>query len=313
MSANIYDDYWKKRVDGVIINNPGIYLREFKNFNTKLSYRSLFNYLHYIIHFCDGLRKDISEVSMDDFTNFLAETRDTSPSNQVVAYAALKKYNKYLFASGKVKTDFMAMIDRPSAMEKQSTIEKRAKGFLNPTEIKTLIKTVKDSDQWVERDLFMIELFLSTGLRLSGLWKLSIDDIDIVKKVLVTTEKRGKVRVYPLSDILISLYNAWLNIRNKYVRNNEKALFISKYGTRISTVRIQKIVAFYTKDIEGKHISPHKLRATYGTQIYNVTKDLYLTQQAMGHSSPKTTELYIRGQENTSMNKALDIMTNILT
>jgi len=313
MANNVYDEYWKRRVNDVIDKNPNIYLKEFKNYNTKLSYRTMFNYSLYIIRFCESIKKNISDVTIDDFTNYLAETRDTSPSNQVVAYAALKKYNKYLYASGKVKNDYMSMIDRPSAMERQSTIEKREKGFLNKSEIGIMINSVKEDNAWAERDLFLIELFLSTGLRLSGVWKLSVDDINTEAKILTTTEKRGKVRTYPLSDSLIKLFNDWLTVRKQYVKQGEKALFISKYGTRISTVQMQKIVKRNATKIKGKCISPHKLRATYGTQVYNATKDLYLTQKCMGHTSPKTTELYIRGQENNNMNTALDIMTKILT
>ena len=64
--------------------------------------------------------------------------------------------------------------------------------------------------------------------------------------------------------------------------------------------------------IEGKNITPHKLRATYGTQLYNKTGDLYMVQECMGHSSPTTTELYIRGKKNKNAQAAAEIMTKIL-
>ena len=66
----------------------------------------------------------------------------------------------------------------------------------------------------------------------------------------------------------------------------------------------------YSSNIKGKHITPHKLRATYGTQLYNATGDIYFVQECMGHSNPKTTEIYIRDTKNTTK-KASDIMKNL--
>jgi integrase len=73
---------------------------------------------------------------------------------------------------------------------------------------------------------------------------------------------------------------------------------------------IYRIVNKYAANIKDKHITPHKLRATYGTHLYNETKDVYFVQNCMGHSSPKTTETYIRGIKNTTK-AASDIMKKI--
>ena len=322
MANNVYDDYWLRRVKNLILNHPRYYLREFMNFNAKLSYRSLFNYFGYIIAFNEYISKNIKDITIDDYANYIASLRETSPSNQTVAHAALKKYSHYLFATQKTASDYMMLIERPNATERQSTIDKRAKGFLNKEEINHVLQNVKtgsnayiyqsNAEQWRERDVFLIELFLSTGLRLSGVWKLNIEDINFEQKLLITTEKRGKVRTYPLSDELIESCKKWLRVRSTLVATRERALFISKNKVRLPASRMREIVLANAKDIEGKHITPHKLRATYGTQIYEATNDIYLTQQCMGHNSPKTTELYIRGQENKNMAKASEIMKNLI-
>ena len=92
----------------------------------------------------------------------------------------------------------------------------------------------------------------------------------------------------------------------------EDALFISNRKTRMDQSSISDVVKKYSSVIDGKHITPHKLRATYGTQLYAKTGDLYLVQECMGHSNPKTTELYIRGQKNEATQKASDIMTKLI-
>ena len=100
--------------------------------------------------------------------------------------------------------------------------------------------------------------------------------------------------------------------RIKFLRDeNELALFISNRGTRMDQRSIDRVVSKYAQDIEGKHITPHKLRATYGTQLYASTNDLYFVQSCMGHSNPKTTELYIRGQKDSSRKTASDIMSKL--
>ena len=69
---------------------------------------------------------------------------------------------------------------------------------------------------------------------------------------------------------------------------------------------------FLSVNIDGKNITPHKLRATYGTQLYEKTGDLYMVQECMGHSSPKTTELYIRGKKSEFAKTASEIMSKVI-
>ena len=314
----VYDDKWIKKTNAMIMKYPHYYLREFKNFNTRLSQRTLHNYVRYIITFLNTINKSIKEIGFDDYTEYMASIRKSTPSNQIVAYSALKKYSHYLAVSGKVEKDYMNMIDRPNAIERQETIAKRSKGFLTKDEISQYIQNVKNSTgyreakYWKERDLFLIQLFLTTGIRESGIWKLDVSDIDFEKKELTTTEKRGKVRVYPLSDTVIESCKAWLVERKRRANSKETALFVSETGFRLSTERMIVIIHSYARNINGKNITPHKLRATYGTQVYEATKDIYLTQQCMGHSSPKTTELYVRGQDSKNMNVAAGIMNNLI-
>lgn len=314
---NVFDEKWKNKLDNLIEKYPNYYLREFSNFNTNLSYESLYTYSYAIAKFVESVGKAIREIGFDEYTGYMASIRDYSPSRQIVVYSALKKYNKYLKASGKVDKDYMEMIPRPNATERQSTISKREKGFLSEEEIPKYLQNVKNANgyreakYWKERDMLLIQLFLNTGLRCSGVWKLNVSDIDFDNKILITTEKRGKVKVYPLTDEMIGLINNWLIARQRRANAGEEALFVSELGSRLSTDRIAEIIHSYAGDIVGKNITPHKLRATFGTQVYNATGDIYLTQQAMGHSTPTTTELYIRGQLAKSMTTAADVMRKI--
>ena len=79
----------------------------------------------------------------------------------------------------------------------------------------------------------------------------------------------------------------------------------------MDSTSIYNVVKKYSKNINGKNITPHKLRATYGTQLYNETGDIYFVQDCMGHSNPKTTELYVRDKKE-NRKKASDIMAKMI-
>lgn len=142
------------------------------------------------------------------------------------------------------------------------------------------------------------------------MYKLDTSNFNEIDKYITVTDKRDKVIKYNLSDNVVETILSWLKYRNRLAVDftDPSALFVSNRGNRLSTDAISDIVTKYATDITGKHITPHKLRATFGTQIYAATKDIYLTQQCMQHSSAAITQLYIRGQQNENRQRGSDIM-----
>ena len=217
----------------------------------------------------------------------------------------------------------MLSVERPMSKESQKTIDKREKGYLTKREIGKYMNSIKEGSgsdrainkqkEWKERDLFIILLFLNTGMRCSALCKLDIDDIDFESKLLRVTDKGSKVNEYFLSDELLDCAIKWINKRNDIMKTEDDvALFVSNQKKRMCQRAVSNVVNKYACCIEGKNITPHKLRATFGTQIYNNTHDIYLVQQAMNHSSPTTTERYIRGKKNNNKMIASNVMADII-
>jgi len=294
-------------------------LRGFKDFLSNLSSKSILDYMFYIVSFLDYCDKQPSELGLDDYSGYLSSIKQKTPSYQTAAYAALKKYSYYLFVSKKNNDDPMQYIKRPSAKERQETIEKREKGYLTKAEVKKVLLAVKNGvgnehsknrqKEWRDRDYLIFLIFLSTGIRLSALIQLDVDSIDFENKQLITTDKGNKVNQFPLSDEVLSYTKFWLDKREKLLDGKEEqALFISANRERMSETAVATVVEKYSSVIPGKHITPHKLRATFGTQVYNATHDIYLTQKAMNHSTPAVTERYIRGNKDNSKNTASEIM-----
>ena len=320
-----YDNQFNNKINRILEKNRDKkYLRGFLNYlGTKMSLSTKYDYLVYVLWFINYINKDVADIKYDDYTDYLSTLEQKTPSYQISIYSGLKRFSNYLYVSEKNTKDPMSLISRPDPTEKQSTIQKRENGYLNTAEIKKYITSVNNGcgshrakayqKKWKSRDLLIILLLMNTGMRCSALYKLDIDNINMSEHSIIVTEKRGKVQVYNFPDNLDEYINNWIEKRNEILgSSNEVALFISNQKRRMDQTTISKIVNKYAKVINGKNITPHKLRATYGTQLYEKTKDVYFVQSCMGHSSPKTTELYIRGQKDTSRKEASNIISKII-
>lgn len=320
-----YEMQYNKKIENIIYNNPDKpYLRGFYNYmrSSKLTHSTMYDYLNYVVKFIGSTGKEIGDLDLDDYINFLAEFSEMKTSYQISVYSGLKKFAKYSLVSGKTTRNPMNDIDRPKFNEDDETISKREKGYLNKDEIEEYLDSVKEGagssravarqEKWKERDILIIMIFLNTGIRCSALYKLNIDDIDFKNKTIKVNDKGNIAKIIVVSNKLLENARNWLNKREIILNNTEEdALFISNQRTRMDQSSISRVVKKYASSIEDKVITPHKLRATFGTQLYNETGDIYFVQDCMSHSNPKTTEIYIRGKNDNSQ-KASDIMSKLI-
>lgn len=323
---DVYNNDNLQRVLNYIEEHPKV--RGFYSYlKTDKSLTSIYNYIKIVQNMLDCLHKEPSELTFDDYVGYMAisstkedGTQKTS-SFSVVQYHALKNYSTYLVESGVASKNYMSAVKRPKSIESQKTIEKRSIGFLTKEELQIYMNAVKNGvgtdhakicqKRTRERDIAIIMIFLTTGIRKSAMVKLDISNVDFNKRVLWVTDKGSRVHAYKLNDMTFDAIVDWLNKRKElFGDTKEDALFLTKYGLRLKDDGIKQIVMKYAVDINGKHITPHKLRATYGTQLYEATRDIYFVQKAMGHSSPATTERYVRGQNDVTK-EASDIMGNL--
>lgn len=324
MNGNdIYDDNYRKKILNLIRENKDKpYLSGFAAFINKSS-STVFNYLSYTIAFINSVGKRVEDLILDDYTGYLYMMNDKSSSYKIVVYSSLKKFSLYLKASHRNEDDPMQYVERPKFVESEETKQKREIGYLNTKEIHKYINNIDSGvgthrsrmrqEEWKTRDKAMILILLSTGMRCSALYKLNVNSIDFENATLTTIDKGSKYRKFELSDELLETIRSWLIDREILLEGKEEdALFISNRRSRMDQSSISDVVNKYAENICGKHITPHKLRATYGTQLYSKTGNLYMVQECMGHSNPKTTELYIRGQKSETAKTAADIMTKIL-
>lgn len=310
-----------------ILKDKPEYYRGFVNFMTDSSIRTKYRYLNHIVAFMEYTNKIPSDLVFDDFNDYMNVITykeggsKTSSSYQINIYSSLKKFNEYLYVSKRLPENYMLFIKRPKAKESQETITKRENGYLTEKELKKYIRNVEigalslkgrsQAIEWDVRDKAIILTFLYTGIRESALRMIDLEDVDLKNKKIIVTDKGEKVRIYDIPDNLCDAIKDWIDYRTEIMNGlNNYALFVSREKKRVGTTTIYNVVKRYADTID-KNITPHKLRATYGTHLYNKTGDIYFVQQCMGHSSPKVTELYIREKkENTK--RASDIMDKLL-
>jgi len=306
-----YDDNFKHLAEQKIEKSGYSFLNGYYYYLlTNMAYTSAWNYTYKVIRFLDEeLIEDPSEIKLDHYVKHLAGLKDSSSSNRITSYAAMKKFSKYLYAKGICKDDYMRFVERPKAVETQEQIDKRMKGVLTKNECRNAIDKAKNdqAEPWMKaRDSAILSVFISTGIRRAAMYKLDVNDFDFNNNTISVIEKGSIYRKVYCPDSVMKAVKEWFNYRDQMVDKSETAAFISERKRRISAVALSNVVTKYT----GK--TPHKLRATCVTELYNKTGDIYFVQKTIGHASPQTTEVYIRGKEKENAKKMARIMNDFL-
>ena len=143
------------------------------------------------------------------------------------------------------------------------------------------------------RDRAMMELFYSSGLRLSELTNLDLDSIDLVENSLRAIGKGNKTRILPIGRKAVEALQGWLSKRSIMAKPDESALFVSNRGKRISTRSVQQRLNYWQqKQGLDQHIHPHKLRHSFASHILESSGDLRAVQELLGHADISTTQIY---------------------
>lgn len=150
------------------------------------------------------------------------------------------------------------------------------------------------------RDLAMMQLMLGTGIRVSECVGLNLSDLDFNNNGIRIHRKGGKKVTIYFSDEVESGLRAYLEERKLKIPapGHEEALFLSMQNKRISVRSVEKMVKKYASRVTPlKHITPHKLRSSYGTNLYQETGDIYLVADVLGHSDVNTTKKHYAALE----------------
>ena len=163
---------------------------------------------------------------------------------------------------------------------------------LNVDDISRLLNT-ESSDPLKVRDLAMLELLYSSGLRLSELVSLNVADLDFSECMVRVTGKGAKTRVVPVGSRAINALHAWLPLRTRQLAAGETAMFTGRSGKRLSTRAVQQRIKLRARQqgVPGD-VHPHTLRHSFASHLLESSGDLRAVQELLGHADISTTQVY---------------------
>lgn len=248
----------------------------------------------------------ITQTHIEEFLSYLSsyETEDGKKlSNQIKTkarkFSSVRALLKYFFRKNKITANVADKVSPPKLREKEIIRLEidEVTNLLNEAEFgSNLTRSQQVFHKFTEkRDMAILTLFLGTGIRISELVGLDIKDIDFKQNAFTVTRKGGNRVILYFTDEVAQALKNYLDIRldNAKVNENEQALFLSLHNQRISVRQVQKLVKKYSEVVTPlKHITPHKLRSTFGTNLYKETGDIYVVADVLGHKDVNTTKKY---------------------
>lgn len=256
--------------------------------------------------------EDIAKVTPNDVLDYITYMRNESEtflSESTLARrcAALNNLFTYLEQYGIIDTNPMVKVKRPKIKKdkriirlEDEEVERYFDSILNGTGFTEHQRKYLENTK--QRDYTIATLLLTSGIRVSEMVGLNIEDVSFTNYRIQITRKGGKRQYIPLSDETLEVLKEYLEERKKVspaLPEDETALFLSTQNTRMTTAAVQNLIKKYAKAAGiDKPITPHKLRKTYGTNLYNKTRDIYLVANALGHDSVvTTTKHYVASDE----------------
>ncbi len=279
------------------------------------------NYIGYVVHFMNyitgGIPKNdfylnVTTVKIKQYIVSLSTIKDgnnirkTSDEYQALRWSAINTFFKFLMMNDYITQNPMLKTKRPKINTEHTVV------YLSKKEISKVMQAIekKYTGNMLTRDKAIVGLALATGMRISALVQINIEDIDFNNNSVKVIEKRTKTRILYFGDNTKALLEDWINTRTKYYGDVETtALFLSQWKRRITTNGVRNLITKYTKDID-KHITPHKLRATAATQAAAAGVNVQTIQDMYGHESIQTTMRYVKAL-NKEKKAAVNIMDKL--
>ncbi len=241
--------------------------------------------------------EDINKSMFRDFLQHLSEQKD---GNRTLArkVISIKAFFSYMIQNGFTHHNPLIEIKIPK-------FEKHAATFLTENDMRFVLQIPDQEDIFGIRNLAILELLYSTGIRIGELSGLKIKDVDFRQNQIKVLGKRSKTRIIPMGSFAITALEKYLKIRDSFIKTVDvPEFFLSKNGNPLSADELRYIVNKYLKVIEkSKNYSPHTLRHTFATHMLDHGADLRSVQELLGHSSLTSTEVYT----HTSMQKLKEV------
>jgi integrase/recombinase XerC len=289
---------------------------EHLRYERNVSEHTLRNYRIDLLQFYDhlappdeaGNRRPVDVRQIDHLTirEFLASLHARRKKKSSIArkLATLRSFFKYL-----CREQVLTM--NPASLVATPRLERKLPRFLSVEEVFRFLELPDTETVLGKRDRAVLELLYATGMRVSELVNLNLDDVDFKNRSIRIRGKGRKERIVPFGRKALEALEAYLGVRGQLLlqaseqERDPRALFLNYQGTRLTTRSVGRIIARYAKmcaDLPWR-ISPHSLRHSCATHLLNAGADLRAIQELLGHARLTTTQIYT----HVSMEKIIEV------
>lgn len=263
---------------------------------------------------------DIQPVDIEEYMSFLTyyerdgQTFMNREEGKARKLAALNTFFGYYHKKGMIQKNAPSAVDVPRVKEKNII-------RLDANEVAQLIDNIESGEKLSEkqklwhsknkvRDLAIVVTLLGTGVRVTELVGLDITDLDFDNGAMRVIRKGGNEDIVyfgeETEEVLRNYLDERLTMEPK--PGHENALFISQNNTRITVRSVERLVKKYASTATAKKITPHKLRSTYGTALYQETGDIYLVADVLGHKNVNTTRKHYAAMKEENKRRAANVV-----
>ena len=245
--------------------------------------------------------KKVKKETVNEYLQYMSG-KGKSPATVTRSTASIRSFYNYMLREGRVKTN-------PAKAVTSQKVERKYPEILTNREVELFLEQPKCVDEKGFRDHAMLELLYATGIRVSELIGLNVEDVNLTVGFIRCTT-HGKERIIPLYTAAVKALREYMEkIRPRIIADeNQQALFVNMSGERMSRQGFWKIIKYYQEKAEiDKDITPHTLRHSFAVHLLENGADLRSIQEMLGHADISSTQIYthvIQKQLKDVYNKA---------
>lgn len=290
----------------------------FEYLHNENSYLAKINIKDYTIDILDKIMREDIEEYLEYLSLYEKKNKEITNAEQGKKrkMSALRSLYNYFYKAEMIKNNTPELVNMPKLHEHEII-------RLEPNEVALLLDQVEAGEKLTKnqlkyhektklRDVALLTLLLGTGIRVSECVGIDLDDIDFDTNGLRVHRKGGYNTIVYFPDEVRDALLEYLEQRKNMipVEGNENALFLSLQNKRITVRAVENLVKKYSRNVTTlKKITPHKLRSTFGTNLYKESGDIYLVADVLGHKDVNTTRKHYAAQDDENRRRAARMVT----
>lgn len=279
------------------------------------SYTTMRNYIRHVnefmVFYTKGKKDNefYKKVTDNDIDKYMITIKGKNVGDDIRAakWSSLNTFFKFLSQRRYIENNPMLLTERPKIRTEHTVT------YLTPDEIKSIFNRIHEESTKMNknRDICIVALGLTTGLRVSAMVNIDIENIDFATNTIKIIEKGRKSRTISFADNLRNVLLIWLKDRELYFDgDNTGPLFLSQQRKRLSVDSVALVIEKYTSHL-SKHITPHKLRSSAAMNLHGAGTDILTIASLLGHENITTTQRYVQAYEEDKK-KATGFLDNLI-